>query len=530
MPLPTLAPGELWPPKSLEKILPAMTQWSAWYSGELARLQAAYGGGPMLDQTGFFSSDKGGFKATVNRTLQRWFVGEPARGPERNTKLPIPIAAEICQASADLLFSDPVSVNVSDEGTQTRLLDLLDDSFHSTIAEAAEMCAALGGVYLRVTWDDTVSDGPFTTVKDADTAIPEFKWGRLRAVTFWNVVHRDGKIVYRHLERHELNSLGIGVILHGLYAGEEDSLGTRVSLTARPETEQLALFTDLNVEGTISTESPGLAVTYVPNQTPNRLWRTDPIGRNLGRSDLDGVEHLMDQLAETMSDWMRARRVARARIMLSKELLKNNGPGNGTVTDLSQEVFTTVNSLDGKDLTMDQKIQLLQPAFNPDQFQKTATALIEQILQMAGYSMQTFGIEGDHPQRTATEIESKEQRSLMTRRRKSREWVPALREHVTKLLEVDRVFFGHQNVTTDVDVEFASTVVVSQLNLAQTAQALYVSQSASTKERVTLLHNDWDEDQIDAEVAAIQAEFAVAPLHDPQFAPMGPESSIITGG
>lgn len=524
MPLPTPAPNDTFPPKQLERILPAMTQWSAWYSGDLAKLQSAYGGGPMLDQTGFFASDKGGFRATVNRTLQRWFVGEPARGPERNTKLPIPIAAEMCQASADLLFSDPVVVTVDNEATQERVEELLDERAHSTFAAAAESAAALGGVYLRATWDTSViEDAPFTTVQDADTAIPEFRWGRLMAVSFWSVVATDGKHVYRLVERHELDSFGVGIILHGLYEGENDRLGTRISLTSRPETAALALNVDLNLEGTISTMSPGLAVTYVPNQTPNRLWRDDPIGHNLGRSDLDGVEHLMDQLAETMSDWMRARRVARARILLSKELLKSSGPGNGNVIDVSQEVFTSLNSLDGKDAPLSQKVQLLQPQFDPAQYQQTAQALIEQILQMAGYSMQTFGIEGQHSsQRTATEIESKERRSLMTRARKTRLWKPALEEHLRKLLAIDKVFFGHtENNTEGLSVEFSDGVQESQLKLAQTVQALFLAESASLEERVSILHPDWSDEQISDEVDLVRAEFAHAPVADPVMAPFG---------
>lgn len=551
MPLPISDPNLAWPPKELERILPHMVQWSAWYSSELEKLQAAYGGGLSQDSTGFFASDTGGFKAAVGRTLQRWFVGERPLGNIRNTKLPIPIAAEMCQASADLLFADPITVTVGQQKkpnaptdadgdaakpssapnpTQTRLDDLLDDSFHSTMAEAAEMCAALGGVYLRATWDDTVfPDGPFSSIKDADQAIPEFKWGRLQAVTFWSVIHTDGKIVYRHLERHELGALGNGVILHGLYEGEQDKLGTRVSLTTRTETASMALQVDLNVEGTIDTGSPGLAVTYVPNQTPNRIWRTDPIGRHLGRSDLDGVEHLMDQLAETMSDWMRARRAARARTWVSKNLTKSAGPGNGTVVDLDQEVYTTVNGSGGsggKDASLADQIEVTQPDFAPDQYQITAQALIEQILQMAGYSMQTFGVGDTGTQRTATEIESKERRSMMTRSRKIREWNPALVEHITKLLLIDNEFFNGHNDVVDLTIEFSDGVQETQLALAQTVQALFASESASVEERVSIYHPEWDEDQIAAEVVKIKAEFAQQqePMVPPDFGPVNDES------
>lgn len=553
MPLPS-DPKLAWPPKELARILPAMGQWSAWYAGDLAQLQAAYGGGIAADSTGFFASDQGGFKAAVGRQLQRWFVGEHPPGNARNTKLPIPIAAEMCQASADLLFSDPVAITLTKPKaaapatpaagdakpevaktkaatpTEDRLATLLDDNFNSTIAEGAELGAALGGTYLRVTWDvDSNPDGPFTTTKDADTAIPEFKWGRLTAVTFWSVIARDGKHVWRHLERHEVSTtpgetFGNGVILHGLYMGTDDELGVRTSLDARPETASLAIHADVNLPGTIDTKSPGLAVTYIPNQTPNRMWRTDAIGRHLGRSDLDGVEHLMDQLAETMSDWMRARRAARARVMVSKDLVKNLGPGNGTAVDLDQETYVKtdfaggVGPSGGQSLT--DRVQVVQPTYRPEEFKATADALIEQILQMAGYSMQTFGVQPDGGgERTATEIESKERRSLMTRDRKIREWTPGLREHVKKLLSIDRDIFDQPNVWADIDVEFSDGVQESQLKLGQFVQALFASESASLRERVSILHPDWDDDQIDEEVDLIRAEFPNThePIMPPDF-------------
>lgn len=542
MPLPASDTNAQWPPKQLDSILPSMARWSAWYSNDLDRLSAAYGNGAAgNDTTGFFASQTGGMKVhSIGKV--RWFVGEPVQGASRNTKLPIPIAAEICQASADLLFSDPVTISVgepvktkvgeketlSDNPTQQRLNELMDDSFHSTMAEAAEIDAALGGVYLRVTWDPTsYPDGPFSTVVDADMAIPEFRWGRLWAVTFWSVVHREGKFVYRHLERHELSPTGVGTILHGLYQGEEDKLGTRIGLTARKETEGLAVHQDLTLEGTIDTKSPGLAVQYIPNQTPNRMWRHDPLGRHLGRSDLDGVEHLLDQLAETMSDWMRARRAARARVMMSKDLVKSLGPGKGTVVDTDQETYietgATVESGQNKP-TLADRVQVLQPTFNPDQYKATVDILIEQILQMAGYSMQTFGVQpGDGGgDKTATEIEQKQQRSLLTRKRKIREWTPQLAAHVEKLLAIDRTFFGGTHPVAEITVEFADGVQESQIKLGQFVQSLFASESASVKERVAILHPDWDDTQIDDEVDLIKEEFMPAPMTDPIMDPFGP--------
>ena len=47
------------------------------------------------------------------------------------------------------------------------------------------MCAALGGVYLRVVWDTDVDDKPWLDLVPPDAAIPEFRYDRLVSVTFW---------------------------------------------------------------------------------------------------------------------------------------------------------------------------------------------------------------------------------------------------------------------------------------------------------------------------------------------------------
>jgi A118 family predicted phage portal protein len=509
-----------WPPPELSKsILPNMGLWSAWYAGDPELLSAVYGGRTGNDptQTGFFASDHGGFKATMGRALQRWFWGEPTRGPDRRLKLHVPIAADLCQASADLIFAEQVNFDVDgkDTATQDRLELYGEDGLHATLSEAAEVGAALGGVFLRVAWDENLMDHSFLTTVDADQAWPEYSYGQLVAVTFWQVVARDEKKVWRHLERHELDSQGVGIILHGLYEGEEDRLGHPVPLTDSTATAALAVLVDENAS--ISTQSPGLAVEYVPNQRPQRRWRTDPLGRNLGRSDLDGVEPLMDSLDETYSSWMRDVRLGRARLMVAKTLLEDNGPGNGASFSADREVYSSLNVLGKGDLPLSQQIEQVQFTIRYEEHRSTAQQLVEDILRTAGYSAQTFG-EGDTGNiRTATEVEQRERRSLLTRDRKIRLWKPRTARIVEKLLAVDQAVFGAKVTPQRPDVNFADGVQETPLALAQTVQALYTAESASTEVRVRIVHPDWDDDAVTAEVALIMQEQAakVPAMMDP---------------
>lgn len=550
MPLPVSDSTNVWPPANMTNIFAHMNQWSAWYSNDLAKLQAAYGGGTMADQTGFFASETGGFKPTIGQRLQRFFVGQHTIGANRNTKMPIPVAGMICQAVADLLYADPptftVRVDTDNDGdgvsekvanpTQERLNQLADDSMYGILAQAAEVGAALGGAYLRVVWDTSiVADRPFMDVVDADQALPEFRWGRLVAVTFWTVVAKDVSKVWRHLERHELNSFGNGVIIHGLYEGENDKLGTRIPLESRPETANIALMTRdrdtglplSGVVGQIDSNTTGLCVEYLPNQGSQRLFRTDPVGRYLGRSSLDGIEPLMDQLAETMSDWMRARRAAKARVWYDKALLGNPGPGQGQVADLDQEVYVgTADTIKGPNVKMSDKLQVLQPQFIIDGYQKTAVQLLETILQMSGFALQTFGMVNTRTQAdtTATEIESRERITFLTRARQIRTSVPHLSRIVSKLLAVDKSIFNTPNVDAPIWVEFPDSVQESMLRLAQTVQTLFAGQSSSLEERIKILHPDWNDDMWDDEVAKVQKEFAPS-ITDPNALPAEPPSA-----
>lgn len=536
MPLPISDSKTVWPPQNLQDVFAYMRQWSAWYANDVAKLQAAYGGGVSADNTGFFASDTGGFKPTIGQRFQRWFVGQRPIGTNRNTKLPIPIAGLICQAVADLLYADPptftVRVDTDNDGsgvplkaanpTQERLNELADEGMYTVLARSAEVGAALGGSFLRVIWDKSVvPDRPFLDAVDADQALPEFRWGRLVAVTFWHVVAREGQTVWRHLERHELNAFGNGIIIDGLYQGDDNVLGMRVPLSDRPETMPIFVRTEAT-GGVTDSLTPGLCVEYVPNQGPNRLWRTDVVGRDLGRSSLDGIEHLLDQLAETMSDWMRARRAAKARIWFDKSLLGNPGPGNGMVADLDQEVYVqTDDSIKGPNVKMGDKVEVVQPVYAPQGYADTVAALLEQILQLCGFSSQTFGMEKTSSrsiESTATEIEARERLTFLTRGRFIRTQTPHLSRILGKLLAVDKAIFGTPNVVAPIWVEFPDSVQESMLRLAQTAQTLFSGEAASKDQIVRILHPDWNDDMWDEEVAKLKAEYA-APVTDPNALP-----------
>lgn len=500
MPLPSS--GTPWPPAPLAGIGTHLEQWSAWLAGDVDRLNAAYAqqAGPKLDRP---SQYRGGLQGAAARAFYGKPVGDLTR-PRR--QLHVPVAADICQASADLLFAEPPTFKAEQAAAQDRLNAFSDDGLHTSLAEAAEIGAALGGVYLRASWDpQTVPGRPFLTRVDADAAWPEFRWGHLVAVTFWWVVAKNGQQVLRHVERHELDGQGLGLVLHGLYQGDEQNLGRPIPLTEHPATAPLA--TEVDETGALTAgRTPGLCVVYVPNQRPQRRWRNHPLGANLGRSDLDGIEPLMERLDATWTSWMRDIDLGRARLIVAQSMLENHGPGAGASFDLDQEVFTPLNMPPGSIAGgAGAGITPSQFAIRVAEHSQTCQEILAQILRSAGYSTQTFG-EGGDSVATATEVDTRNQRSFTTRDRKIRLWRPAARAALGKLLTVDAAIFGGAYDIEGLAVEFPESVQESPQQLAQTVQLLNAAEAVSTRTKVQMAHPEWDAQQVDDEATLILAE------------------------
>lgn len=497
MPLPT---GDItWPPPHLGPALDAMQGWDTWWSGDVDRLEALYGGSSGAGP----DPKRYQFSGGIAGRLARWWWGTPTAAGERRTKLHVPIAGDICAGSADLLFSEPPKFTVADAATQTRLDELTDDGMLATLQTGAEVGSVLGGIYLRPVYDLDIADRPWLDAVHADRAVPEFRWGRLSAVTFWRIVEEHDGLVWRHLERHEP-----GVVLHGLYQGTRTKLGRPVPLEDSPATEGFAPL--VGDAGEIETGYAKLDVSHVPNQT-SRRWRSNEALKDLGRSDLDGVESLMDQLDETYSSWMRDIRLGKGRIIVPNAYLQSQGPGRGATWNADQEAYSGLEMLARAD--SGPLLTVAQFAIRVQEHRDTAEDLVNQILRSAGYSAQTFGIGGDVAV-TATEVVSKERRSMTTRGRKILRWRPGLAHAVEALLAVDQAVFGGALVPQRPTVEFEDSVQEDPLSLANTAETLRRAQAASTDTLVRMTHPEWDDTMVTAEVRRIQAESGMA-VSDP---------------
>lgn len=476
-----------WPPAHPNAV--DYASWAAWYSGvpgELGRDAAprSYG---LIQRAWFWFTQKG--RAESDKT------------PSAPKAVHVPLAGDIAQTSADLLFGEQVDLLLPNAAkqkkAQARLEELVDlTGLHNDLLESAETCAAMSGVFTRVTWDKDLCDYPFLTTVQPDQAIAKFAYDTLNSVTFWRVVDETETTVLRHLECHTK-----GKIEHGLYKGTKDELGVRVDLTSSKSTELLEPEVKLP-------DGLDWDVWYTKNVGPNQRDRSSPFGR----ADIQGCETFLDALDETYSSLMRDIRVGKARILVPSDSLDSavlagqGSRGGGRSFDFDREVFTELDGLDPKATN----------AFNPVEFQirteehlAAAVDLIEKVTSKAGYSPQTFGLHIEGRADSGTALRIREEKTFRTLSRKRRYWAPTIASATEAMLIVDREVFGRIQPGGGKDLRPMLGWPKEKENVGEqavTLQALRVAEAASTETLVSRLNPDWDEDKITAEVERIQQE------------------------
>jgi len=498
-------PKAQWPPVWMDPILHRIETWAAWHSGDPDKLAAVYTGSET-DTSGFFASETGGFKARVKRFVSnvvRYFWGQRTNGRPRR-RLHDPIAGDIASASADLLFAEPVVAKAVDEKGEPVeaaqvVLDAIMDASQATLLEGGETCAALSGVYLRARWDDETERKQWFDVVGPDCAVPYWRAGELDAVTLWRVVARKGSNVFRHLEHHSK-----GETEHGLFKGSDETIGISVPLTELPGLTGIASEVDEN--NIVKGKSQRLAVRYVPNMRPNRIWRDIPQAAYLGVSDFSGVELLMDALDLAYSSLMRDVDLGKARLVVPRSYMNDHGRGEGASFDLDRELYEPVNAMADEDKGM--QLEMVQFDIRYEEHEAVINRLKTDAIVSAGYSPQTFGLEGDVAI-TATEVAAKARRSLTTRARKICYWDPELSATLTTLLEMA----GHAGVK--VVLEWPDAVAPDPKMESEKVLNWESAKAASIETKVKELHPDWEQEAVDEEVKLIKEENQVGAAEDP---------------
>ncbi|MER7697030.1 phage capsid protein [Streptomyces sp. NPDC096095] len=479
------APGSAWPPPHMAAVYREMRRDAMWYAGDPNRLAA------LADRR------ETGVKNGRSRSRRGGRHEQPADYPrKKERRLHVPLPGDIATKSANLLFADMPTITAPTAATNTFLGDALDTMhLHELLLGAAEQAAAVSGIFLRLTWDrDIVPDRPIPTTVQPDNAIPEYAFGILRAVTFWRELDGgDTQTVYRHLERHEP-----GRIEHALYEGTPDDLGRAVPLTEHTDTA--GLIGSLGPDGvSVETGIKMLTATYVPNMTPNRLHRSSPYGRS------DYAAPIHDQFAaldDVWTSWMRDIRLARARLVVPDGFLTSMGPGQGAAWDDDREVYSGLNMPPNEN----GGLTLAQFKIRVDEHQRTAEALTRKAVESAGYSAQSFGLEGGGQALTATEVDARDEDSTVTTKKKAGYWRSRLPDFLLAYQLLAVAQFGVRIAPERPAVEFRLDAAESEQSKATTLELYARAGAVSTATKVKYRSPDMPDEDIEAEVAAILAE------------------------
>ena len=526
-----------WPPPGHSDRYRRMRRNSVWYGGDPKRLEAEYGsssavvhGGP-----GTTLNPTPGLAKRVYAAVRNEFWATSSND-EKDTKRHLPTPQDISTISSEMLFGDPPSVKVAGptyevdgpldadgqplwrkgdptadtQRAQKRLDYVLQScNFHSTLLAAAEVSSALGSTGLRIAFDKSgdIKDRPVITRVDADAIIPNYSWGQLISVTFWQVLAVDkNDVIWRHLELHEA-----GRVYHGLYKGDSHTLGQRQPLAAQPATAALSELVDADGGITILSNG-GKTATSIPNVLPDPLDRAS----NAGRSDytppvldlFDAIDRVYSQMMDTIED-------AKSRLIISDSMLERRGAGEGVGFDSNQRIFTKVKLPPSEREGGGIPIEKIQFDMHVAEYLQAIEALTSKAVRAAGYNPQTMGDEAGAAM-TATEYAGRNKRSMSTRDKKIRYWQPELSAILTSLLAVDVEQFAPRDpddntaiIAYPVEVTFPDAVQPTIRELADTAKALKDAEAASKFTLVKTVHPDWNDTQVQEEVDRILAQNSV---------------------
>lgn len=504
MPMP--AANTPWPPTAWAPAYAQYAENDAWLTGDTKTLATIYSGqNRQATHTRAGVAHRGGLVGAASRFM--W--GRPVPANEHRTRVHLPIPADLATLASDLQYSDPPVTSLTDEGnerTQERVdLILNSDDHHAVLNSMGEIKSALGATTIIPRWDTALEDHVWLDYAAADTAIPVFRHGRLIEVTLWSE-WVDGQTYYRHLEHHT-----VGAIEHALFRGTQNSLGRRIPLQERPETEHLA--NQVDNDSRILTGIDRLTAGYLPN-APALSWRRQGVLRDAGRSDFNQLAPLFDNADEAWSSWMRDLKLGAGKLIVPESYLRSNGPGAGASFDLMQEMFVGMN-IPGKSDEM--TLSAHQFAIRVEEHKQTLENITTQILQKAGYSPSAWGL-GDKTgsQATATEIKHREQRTETTRSKKNLYDRKVLSRMGSVALELDGILFpGKGGGRYDLNVVFPPISRVDPKVEAETIGLLNVAKAISTETAVRRANPDWDDDQVNDEVSRIQGSADAKQSPDP---------------
>lgn len=221
---------------------------------------------------------------------------------------------------------------------------------------------------------------------------------------------------------------------------------------------------------------------------------------------------MMDSLDETYSSWMRDIRLAKARLIVPAEYLRRKASDMFKENEYTYEFDEDVETLVALDIDPQyaggSPITPSQFAIRAQEHAETCADLMRNIITIAGYSPQSFGIGIDGNAQSGTALHIREKKSFNTQGKKQTYWKSPLEQIMTAMIRLDAILFPGKGSEADntVVVHFAENMANDISTTSSALEMLNRASAISTEIKVQMLHPDWTKKQIAEEVERLKIE------------------------
>lgn len=441
-------------------------------------------------------------------TLGFW---EQNRTNKETSRVHTATASDIAQTSASLLFAKPPIIRIDEKDiadtVYTEITDITE--FYSVLTEAAELCAACGGVFLKLN-----SIGGLVSEESIEleaipphNVYPIFHRTKLAEVycfdeiaTDTNDVTGENQTYVTYIREHRyLKGKDLIVETDVVDASNNTILNTK-SITGVKGYEYISPSVVVKNYG-------HLGVVYVPNRKPNSV---NPASQQ-GRSDYEKCYTMMAAFDEIATNWIRDIRLGKSIMFIDGTLLetkKGTGVAGDTTKAFRSNTEAYVNtSFDSDPAALSGKtrepITSVQAEIRSSEFSVAYDKFEQDIIRKSGYSIETFGHDTKSYMSTGSHVSKMERRTSQTLDKKQRYWVTGIK-NILKALELYGTVAGVSMPTGTVTVDFADGSSSDIQGTSEAIRNLRQVQALSTHGAVKMQHPEWTDEQVEQELDRIE--------------------------
>ena len=413
----------------------------------------------------------------------RVFSGRPGKPEQPQSRL----AAVVASTAASLALGSGPVPSCDRDDVQAVAGDLLT-GFLPHLSTAERYVSVYGRCAVLLSATPDVRNVPHIEVVPPTRYVADVVDGVMTAVLSWRTLpavtatETTNGVVYRWLEYRDNRA---GTIESRLYKGDASRLGAVVDLAAHPATRHV----------------PAQPVAFPAGVTATAF-------EYVGRSDIAGVESLIDAADNVLTSLVRDVSLSQTRVVVPSGALEDV---NGYKTfNTSQSVFTELQGVDPSSDAM--PVKLLQAAIRSGEHAEALQTLLERLVEAAGFSPASFGLTDLGSAESGTALRLRLSKTLATVEGKRRIATPFITGLLAEALQLSASVFGtvRPAVGEPVSLVWPSLLPEDREAVAREVGALVAAKAMSIENAVRRAQPDLDDDAVAVEVARIKDDLGLS--------------------